>query len=150
MWEGPSKKQVTVQTGLSGASCGYPFEFGESYLVYAYAGQSAPHTSLCTRTARLKAAQADMAAFERLFLGANYPEPFREKTTIAFGLPRPMEVRLEVFDRSGRLVKTLVDEHLPGETHRVTFGGSSLASGIYSYRLTTERYQAAQTMVLLQ
>ena len=147
-WKGISKQQVTIQTRASSASCGYSFETGERYLVYAQSDENAYRTHLCTRTVRLEDAQPDMEAFEQLFLGANYPEPFQDKTTIPLGLPRRMTVSLNVFDRSGRLVKTLVDDALPPGTHKVVFDGSSLPGGVYVYRLQVGGRLLTRTMVL--
>jgi hypothetical protein len=61
-WKGVDEPFVTVYTAHSEAACGYPFELGRRYLVYA--AQSAPDaltTSLCTRTRAEAAAQSDLA-----------------------------------------------------------------------------------------
>lgn len=149
-WKGESTERVTIQTSMSTASCGYPFVTGESYLVYAYARKGAYHTHLCTRTTTLREAQTDIEAFNELFLGANYPEPFRGETTITLGLPRRMEVSLDVFDSSGRLVKILIGRPLSAGTHRVEFDGGSLPSGVYFYRLQAEDYTSTRSMVLVR
>ncbi|MGI0090021.1 MAG: hypothetical protein ACREAF_06730, partial [Nitrosopumilaceae archaeon] len=49
VWKGPAEKTITVSTALSSASCGYEFQEGETYLVYAY-GKESLQTGLCTRT----------------------------------------------------------------------------------------------------
>lgn len=70
-FEGPESAQLVVVTSDNTAACGYPFEQGERYLVYATRYEGAFHTGLCTRTARLAEAQADLAAFDALdLLGA--------------------------------------------------------------------------------
>jgi len=47
-WKGGSTKVITITTGADSAMCGYDFEKGKTYLVYAYGGFS---TSNCSRTA---------------------------------------------------------------------------------------------------
>ncbi len=71
-----------------------------------------------------------------------YPNPFNPNTTIAFELPRAMEVSLEIFDLRGRLVRRLLDEspHISGRHQQVwdgrDDGGRVSASGVYFYRFT--------------
>lgn len=48
-WKGHTQKTINVSTEVSSASCGYEFQIGETYLVYAN-GQDSLHTSLCSRT----------------------------------------------------------------------------------------------------
>lgn len=60
-WKGPTGPQLTVVTSSSSASCGYEFTRSEQYLVYADAQGSQMHVSLCSRTAPLADAGADLA-----------------------------------------------------------------------------------------
>jgi len=67
---------------------------------------------------------------------SNYPNPFREKTTIEYALPETQLVRLEVYDPLGRRVEVLVDEQQQAGFHRVRWRGrAELPSGLYFYRL---------------
>ena len=68
------------------------------------------------------------------------PNPFGPRTTIGFSLARPGQARLAVFDPAGRLVRTLVEDHLAAGEHHVTWHGDDdtgapLASGTYFYWL---------------
>ena len=73
---------------------------------------------------------------EPLFLLSNYPNPFRDATTVRFRLARPGRVRLVVYDVLGRLVATPVDGFLPPGDHRLPFDARRLPSGVYFYSLT--------------
>ena len=42
----------------------------------------------------------------------NYENPFRDRTTFIFGVPRPAKVRLYVYNRSGELIQRLIDDRL--------------------------------------
>lgn len=69
-------------------------------------------------------------------LSQNYPNPFNPTTTIQFGLPRAGRVSLKIYDVSGRLVRTLVNnEGLNEGTFNYIFNGSDVASGVYFYSL---------------
>ena len=83
-------------------------------------------------------------------LSQNYPNPFKERTTIKFCVPDKMKIRLEVFDTDGNKVKTLVDEIKEAGTYKVEFDASKLPSGIYFYRLQAGDYIETKKMVLMK
>ncbi|CAN5609626.1 hypothetical protein BH23BAC4_BH23BAC4_02660 [soil metagenome] len=68
-------------------------------------------------------------------LGSNYPNPFRGTTVVEYDVPTAQHVRLDVYDLTGRLVSTLVNEVQPAAGYRVQFDANGLASGVYIYRL---------------
>jgi hypothetical protein len=92
----------------------------------------------------------------RLALDRSRPNPFNPETRIDFELPRSTRARLEVFDVSGRLVITLVDDVRPAGRTTTRWnghdsGGRPAASGIYSYRLSVEgEAPLTRKMVLLK
>lgn len=61
-WKGVSSEQVAVTTPAESAACGYPFQLGESYLVYASAGGDGLRVVHCSRTRSIAEADADVAA----------------------------------------------------------------------------------------
>lgn len=85
----------------------------------------------------------------------NYPDPFNPLTTLKFGLPQVGNADLRIYDASGRLVKTLLNEELASGFHTVTWDGRNdkgiaVTSGIYFYRLLTEGFSEARKMVLIR
>jgi hypothetical protein len=62
VWKGPAYRQISVATSGDSASCGYSFQIGETYLVYAMGQGAELTTSLCSRTSSLSQAQSDLAA----------------------------------------------------------------------------------------
>ena len=75
-------------------------------------------------------------------LSQNYPSPFDDQTNIRFSLPNRSHVSLRVYDRAGRLVRTLVDEEKPAGQYTVGWNGrdamgTKVASGVYFYRIET-------------
>ena len=83
-------------------------------------------------------------------LAQNYPNPFNPATTIGFELPMPTEVRLDVYDMTGRQLSTLVNGVYPSGYHTVHWNAISLPTGIYVYRLTTDGKTITQTMTLVR
>jgi len=80
----------------------------------------------------------------------NCPNPFNAATAISYQLPFASQVKLNVYDTSGRLVSTLVDGWQQSGTHSAIFNGSNLASGVYLYRLTAKQNTAVGKMALLK
>jgi uncharacterized repeat protein (TIGR01451 family) len=77
------------------------------------------------------------AAASDLAIVGNYPNPFNPGTVIEYRLPEAgSDLRLEVLDASGRLMRTLVSGSQTGGTHRITFDAAALPSGSYLVRLT--------------
>jgi hypothetical protein len=88
-------------------------------------------------------------------LGQNYPNPFNPVTTIEYETMAHTRVSLRVYNVSGALVRTLVDQDLPAGAHRVTWDGVSdtgqaVASGVYYCRLSAGDTREARRMVLLK
>jgi len=75
-------------------------------------------------------------------LKQNYPNPFNPTTVIEYQLPQSAQVRLQVYDMSGRQVAELVNEQVSAGLHTINFDASNLSSGVYMYRL-----QAGSTML---
>lgn len=73
-------------------------------------------------------------------LGRAHPNPFHPTTTIPFRLGQDAEVRIDVWDLNGRLVRQLVNARTPAGDHRVVWdgrdaGGRTLTNGTYFYRM---------------
>ncbi len=69
-----------------------------------------------------------------------YPNPFNPRTAIKFTLPQPAQVKLQIFNLSGQLMRTLVNDELPPGAHQRRWNardehGRRVASGTYLYRL---------------
>jgi hypothetical protein len=97
--------------------------------------------------------EEDLSAAD--FLAQNHPNPFNPATRIVFGMRNPGPVSLRIYDASGRLVRTLVDENRAAGTYdeiwRGTDGsGRDLSSGVYFYKLVTGEYTDTRKMVLLR
>jgi len=91
-----------------------------------------------------------------LRLGQSFPNPHNATTTIHYYLPTPREVRLSIYDVSGRLVRTLRDgaSEEAGPQSVVWRGtddeGRELPSGVYFYQLEVEGQSRVGRTVLLE
>jgi len=80
----------------------------------------------------------------------NYPNPFNPTTTIEYQIPNQSFVILKIFDLLGREVATVVNEKKEAGTYSLQWNASSLASGIYLYRLQAGSYVDTKKLVLMK
>ncbi|MCX7832749.1 MAG: T9SS type A sorting domain-containing protein [Ignavibacteria bacterium] len=80
----------------------------------------------------------------------NYPNPFNNSTVIRYSLPEQTKVSLDLYDITGRKVRTLIDEYQRSGLYSINFEASNLCSGIYIYKLTTENFNDAKLMILVK
>jgi len=88
-------------------------------------------------------------------LSQNYPNPFNPVTSINYQLPKQTEVRLQVYNILGELVKTLVDKKQPAGYYRMRWNGKdeygrSVASGVYLYSLRAGEFVQVRKMLFVQ
>lgn len=87
---------------------------------------------------------------EKVRLNQNYPNPFNPATRITYQLPQQGDVLLEVYDLTGKLVKTLVNEAVSAGVHHVTLNASSISSGVYIYRLQTGNIVLSRKLTVIK
>ncbi|MFZ5979538.1 MAG: S8 family serine peptidase [Candidatus Zixiibacteriota bacterium] len=85
----------------------------------------------------------------------NYPNPFNPETNIEFSLAEASKIKLEIFNILGQLVVTVAEDDVSAGTHIYTWRGKDsygqgVSSGIYIYRLTTEKSSMTRKMLLLK
>jgi len=83
-------------------------------------------------------------------LAQNYPNPFNPTTAIVYSVPKTEMVTLRVYDLLGKEVALLVNETKSAGFYNVDFNATSLASGIYFYRIEAGEFSAVKRMVLLK
>ena len=65
----------------------------------------------------------------------NYPNPFNPSTNISVSVPKLSDVKITVFDISGREVSVIADERISPGVYTYKFDGSIFTSGIYFYKI---------------
>jgi len=87
----------------------------------------------------------------KLRLFQNYPNPFNPLTTIHYELPITDYVRLTIFNLLGQKVATLVSKKQAAGTYQVEWDARGFASGVYYYRLSTEKgFVYTRKLILLK
>ncbi|MEA3392567.1 MAG: right-handed parallel beta-helix repeat-containing protein [Candidatus Marinimicrobia bacterium] len=75
-----------------------------------------------------------------------YPNPFNPSTTLEFDLPVAAKVECCIFDLRGNLIKNYKYNKQAG-THRITWSGSNVSSGIYLIRFVAEASDGSESFV---
>lgn len=91
---------------------------------------------------------------QRASLEQNYPNPFNPVTSIGFRIADFGFVKLQIFDLTGRKVKTLVNKKLAPGTYTMLWNGTDssgkkVSSGIYFYQLTFDNQPIATRKMML-
>ena len=84
-----------------------------------------------------------------------YPNPFNPTTTISYQIPvvgaiHELPLRIHIYDITGRLVDTLVDEQIDPGTHEIRWHASNLPSGIYFANLIMNHNMQTKKLILLK
>ena len=83
-------------------------------------------------------------------LHQNYPNPFNPITTLRYDLPQESDVTLTIYDITGRMVQTLVNELQQSGVKKVIWNASDVSSGVYIYRIQAGNFTQTRKMILLK
>jgi len=87
---------------------------------------------------------------DKFSLQQNYPNPFNPATSIKFDIAKTGNVKLVVYDVTGRAVRELINGSLNAGSYNYGFNASEFASGIYFYRLETNDFVSVKKMMLVK
>ncbi|MBX2820281.1 MAG: T9SS type A sorting domain-containing protein [Rhodothermaceae bacterium] len=77
----------------------------------------------------------------------NFPNPFINRTTLRYSLPKTMQVRLTVYDLLGREISVLTEGSQEAGIYTTEFNGTNLPAGIYFARLELDHLQFTKVMI---
>jgi hypothetical protein len=145
-----SEYASTYQHQMLSAPCAVTYDF-DSTTEYLYiVDYSSNSIKFFTRT-QTSVWEYEYSISENGFILNNaYPNPFNPTTTIEYGIPERQHVTLQVFDITGRLVSTLVDEFHQAGQYSVKWDASKYSSGIYICRLESSYGTHSRKMLLIK
>jgi hypothetical protein len=95
-------------------------------------------------------ARDHLTSHPSVFVLSAFPNPFNSTLRISFSLPHAENVKVTVYDITGRLVAALIHGNLDAGEHEIAFDGKSLASGIYFVRLKSVDVSQTWKIVLIR
>lgn len=81
-------------------------------------------------------------------LAQNYPNPFNSTTIINFDIVSHENVRLAIYDITGREIIVLVNKPLNVGRYKVAWNAANIPSGVYFYKIETKNFHLSKKMVL--
>lgn len=78
------------------------------------------------------------------------PNPFIKSTIISYETPVKSNVSLKLYDLSGRVGKTLVDEEKPAGSYEVKLSSEGLTAGVYFAEIQTGNYKETKKITILK
>ena len=127
----------------------YGLDIGNDNSIYVVGGNTAGTTIQILQTLTSVSGNNN-TLLNTYWLGNNYPNPFNPSTNIQYQLPENEFVKLTVFDISGRVIETLVNEKQSAGSYEVTFNASEYSSGIYFYKLQVKDFVEVKKMILIK
>jgi type IX secretion system substrate protein len=152
-WNQPSKTLVTpsfVDTTLTKVVAGYKNGGGDDCFAL-YSSQNGNYlyaSRLCQSTLAIN--NYNNSIPEKYSLEQNYPNPFNPVTNIKFSIPEGSFVTLTVFDITGKVVATLVNQQLAAGNYNYDYNASNLATGIYLYKISAADFSSVKKMMLVK
>lgn len=83
-------------------------------------------------------------------LGQNYPNPFNPTTTISYVLAKSGNVKISLYDITGKLVNQFDIGLKSAGKYEYIFNGENLASGVYIYKIETIDFTDFKKMILIK
>lgn len=80
----------------------------------------------------------------------NFPNPFNPETMVIYRMLKSGDVRLSIYDMTGKEIAVLVDGTVPAGEHAVRWNASHLPSGVYHGRLTTNDRMITRAFLLIR
>jgi hypothetical protein len=162
-WLNFKSSSVTIKTIAANASGDAEFTF--SVDKKAPVGKDTTLTATITTTdgqttrgasqAWTKEIKVSVGAPKEYKLYENFPNPFNPSTKIAFELPKASRVKLMIYDIVGREVAQVADADYPAGYTELTWNGlnksgSLVSSGVYFYRVSTDKWSKVKKMMMLK
>jgi hypothetical protein len=102
---------------------------------------------------KLLAVGKNPSSAKEFALEQNYPNPFNPSTTLNFTVAHKSDVRIEIYDVKGAIVRTLVHESLDAGSYPITWDGADAAgnvvpSGTYVAKMTAGTFTSSVKMTL--
>jgi hypothetical protein len=80
----------------------------------------------------------------------NYPNPFNQSTMFKFQCSIPGNVKINIYDITGREVRIIMNEYKKAGSYVISFNGSGLSSGVYFYKMKAGEYTETKKLILMK
>jgi len=113
----------------------------------AYGG---PLSKLLSSSQVIRIKQTESGNPEGYELSGNYPNPFNPSTKVKFKVPKSALVRLNVYDTSGKLIRTLINDRVTPGVYEIIWDAADCSSGNYFVRMEADNYLKSIIVTLIK
>ncbi len=96
----------------------------------------------------------DEALVSQFVLHPAYPNPFNPSTNISYTLPADGNVKVEVFNINGQLIRTLTDSRQSKGDYQYIWNAENISSGVYfvkiDFQTSSSKYSKTQKVTLIK
>jgi hypothetical protein len=78
------------------------------------------------------------------------PNPFNTLTTVRYFLPDAQKVEAKIYDATGKVVTTVINDVRPAGSNQITFNGESLPPGVYFLSLVTAKENIVKKLTVVK
>jgi hypothetical protein len=84
-----------------------------------------------------------------------FPNPFNPMTTIPYSIKEAAQVRIDVYNIRGQLIRSFAQDHSSAGYYKVVWDGKDtngtlVSSGIYYYRMTSGKFTSSKKVILMK
>lgn len=108
------------------------------------------NTVSATTKANTSVSNTKVSDADGYYLADNFPNPFNPVTTIKFGIPVNSFVSLKIYNSAGNEVETLLNSKLSSGSYSFNWNATGYSSGVYFYRLETNKFSNVKKMILVK
>ena len=101
-------------------------------------------------TFNLSQTETDVVMPTESSLGYAYPNPFNPTTSLDYSVANDTYVSIAVYDISGQVVETLVDNYKNAGNHSVVWNADNHSSGIYFIGMKVDGNHYTQKLMLVK
>lgn len=87
---------------------------------------------------------------DNYMLHQNYPNPFNNSTVISFDVKTNSNLKIIVYDVTGKEMQTLINGHYQAGTYKMTTWFGDYPSGVYFYKMTSDKYSETRRMIIVK
>lgn len=81
-------------------------------------------------------------------ISPNYPNPFNPSTTVIFSVPHLSNVRISIYDITGKEIAELENKQFQAGNYKIQWNASNISSGIYFFVFESEQITKVKKMIL--
>ena len=134
-------------TGFYGIDCGKLDEDNDYDVVLGKAHGSGGNEIYFNETSLVGINETNKTKMNNLHL-KNYPNPVNGTTIISYHLPDNGNISLKIFNSTGKLLYTIIDQVQTKGIHQIEFDSNNLSEGVYYYQLTTSDFSKTSKMII--